>query len=425
MRLLNLITLLTIIALFFACGNNENKENNDTNKNTENQKPKEEPRPKINEELTALSQIMAGAEVTYKTPLTDSITKSVQGKQHFKEFNDGFNKLDKERLSKMREWSKTELSDFNAGGKTLFYPFSGPDILIAYEFFPNCDNYLMFGLEKDGNLPNLNKLPNNYLGGLRTALRDLFTRGYFITSHMGGLWGQGVLPFLNIFLVRTGNEIIDAKRFYVDESGKPVLMNLEDPNAKIDPKAPKDNRVKGVMVEFLNKNRKKSQKVYYIGGDVSDRAMKGNNSVVKFIQGFSDKVTFIKSASYILHNSDFAVFRNLILNETSAVLQDDTGVRYSVYQENGWSVKMYGNYDFPVADFGRYTYQSDVAKIYKEDKSIPKLNFTYGYHWKTDKSSVFVARKGNGEKQVAKDEKETPKKDEKETTKGDKVKEKK
>jgi hypothetical protein len=400
-RLSKLFLAIAFTTMVVSC--NEAKKDKDNNTKTTDKKVEEEPKIKIDELATARAQIMGGIEVSYKNGL-DSILNTPQVKQHYAEFNKSWVGLESSRLSKMRHWRDSELKDFNEGGKTLFYPFSGPDILNAYEFFPNCENYLMFGLEKDGNLPDLKKLPPRYLSDIRFALRDVFTRNYFITSHMGGLWGQGVLPFLNIFLVRTGNEIVSNQRFYLEKDGKIVTLPLEDEKTI-------KGKVSGVVVEFFNKNRKKTQKVYYISGDVSDKALKQKDEIVKFISNFQNKVTFIKSASYILHNADFATFRNLILNETSAVLQDDTGIRYKEYADRGWSIDLYGKYAPPVADFGRYTYQPDVAAIFNKEKDkIKPLGFTYGYHWKNDNSSVFVARKGSGgNKAVAVEEKKDKK----------------
>ncbi len=411
MKNLYKMCLVALIAFMFACGgeapNNADQAKKDTTKN----KSAEPPRPKANATLNAMAQIMGGMEVSDKTGL-DSVLNSAVVKQHYDEFNRKWAGLETNFLSKYRVWSATELKDINdKPNTTLFYPFSGPDILNAYQLFPNCDNYLMFGLELDGKLAkDATKLPKGYLPQLRVALEDVFSRNYFITSKMGTLYGGGVLPIMSVFLVRTESEIVDAKRFYVDKDGKAVLVGLDEE------KELKGKSVYGVMIEFINKNKKKSQKAYFMGKNVQDNAIKNYMEMVKFIQSFPNKVGFIKSASYILHNADFSVVRNLLLDECSTILQDDTGIRYSVYKENGWDVKMYGKYGRPISDFGYYTFQPDVDKIYKTDSSIKKLDFTFGYHWLTNNrtnvnmTSIFVARKPEGAKRVEETKKEEPKK---------------
>jgi hypothetical protein len=42
---------------------------------------------------------------------------------------------------------------------TVFYPFSGPDILNALAFFPDGTEYIMFGLESPGRIPDPHTQP--------------------------------------------------------------------------------------------------------------------------------------------------------------------------------------------------------------------------------------------------------------------------
>ncbi|NJL15049.1 MAG: hypothetical protein HC913_19970 [Microscillaceae bacterium] len=147
------------------------------------------------------------------------------------------------------------------------------------------------------------------------------------------------------------------------------------------------------MVEFLNEKKTKPQRMYYFGTDVEDGKMKEKMELVAFIKSFPNKLTLIKSASYILHNTNFVLMRDLVLNETSAILQDDTGVRYETLKEQNWQIQLYGKYARPVADFGSYTFQPALNQAYQTTKDIKKLNFTYGYHWKTDNTSLMICRK--------------------------------
>lgn len=367
---------------------NEQADNQDTLRtevaDAEAAKPAE-PEVEIDQAATARAFIMAGVELDNKADY-DSILNSPEVQTHYKEFNEGWANLETTRLSKIRTWREEELAKFNNEPHNLFYPFSGPDFLNAYEFFPNCDNYLMFGLEPDGKLEDIQNLPPGYLKQIRSALAEIFQRNYFITSYMSGdLWGKGVLPLLNIFLARTNNQIVDIKRFYLerDGDGTPQLFDLEDEETG-------KGKLSGIMVEFLNKGKSKSQKIYYFGTDVADDKMQQKMGLVKFIRSFDNKMTFIKSASYILFNENFKITRDLVL-ETQMVLQDDTGVPYRVYKEKGWNVQLYGKYARPVADFQSYTYQSDLKQAFDEATNVKTLNFTYGYHWKTDNSSVLLS----------------------------------
>ncbi|WP_299454162.1 hypothetical protein [uncultured Microscilla sp.] len=346
----------------------------------------------VNPQLTAHAYLFAGLTPENKGGM-DQVFGQQGAKQHLKLFGQQWQKLENTRLRNMRKWRDTELAKINGETHNLFYPFSGPDFINAYEFFPNCDNYLMFGLEKVGNLPDFSKesaaFVSGYLSNVRNALGEIFQRNYFITTFMGSELNtnvQGVAPILFTFLARTNNQIVKVEKIQLQKDGTPKAFPLDE---KLDPK----KSVVGLMIEFLGKGKAKPQRIYYFGTDVRDAQMPKKMELSKFIKSFPHKISFVKSCQYTLHESQFKVMRNLILNDTEAVLQDDTGVRYEVLKENGWKVKLYGKYAWPIADFGKYTYQPKLKQAFAKDSSVKPLNFTYGYHWNTDNTSVILAFK--------------------------------
>jgi hypothetical protein len=399
MKKMRTLVAMLAVAQLWACNGGGSQDKPKDDKKEVVAKKEEAPKVVIDEYATLRAQMMAGVEVANKGEY-DSLFNLPATKQHYDEFNKSWAKLDETHLSKFRAWRDSKMTDITAQeGNTLFYPFSGPDFLNAYTFFPNCDTYLMFGLEEPGKLVDLKKMPVNYLASLRKALSVLFQRNYFITSQMGGdLWGKGVLPIVNVFMARTGNKIVKIERFYLDKEGKAIHFPLEDEKGEAAKGAP----IVGITVEFMNEKRSKSQRIYYVGTDVADGKMKSKMELATFIKSFKNKVTFIKSASYILHNTDFEVMRRIVLDDTKAVLQDDTGVRYSEYIKSGWDVKLFGKYSRPIADFGLYAYQPDVAQIFQKDTTIEKIDFTFGYHYigskETEKgrdsnTSLFLCKK--------------------------------
>lgn len=347
---------------------------------------------KVDAQLTAHAYLFAGLTPDNKGGM-DKVFEQNGAKQHATSFGQQWQKLENARLKNMRKWRETELKKLNGESHNLFYPFSGPDFINAYEFFPNCDNYLMFGLEKVGNLPDFSKedagFVSGYLSNVRNALGEIFQRNYFITTFMGRELNtsvQGVTPLLFTFLARTNNQIVKVEKIQLQKDGTPKSFPLSE---KLDPK----KTVVGLMVEFLGKGKTKSQKIYYFGTDVRDAEMPKKMELSKFIKSFPNKISFVKSCQYTLHESQFKEMRNLVLDDTEAVLQDDTGVRYEVLKEKGWKVQLYGKYNWPIADFGKYTYQPKLKQAFAKDSSVKPLNFTYGYHWNTDNTSVILAFK--------------------------------
>lgn len=347
--------------------------------------------PKIfDAELDALAQILGAVSVKDSSKV-QAILKEKTIQTHYTEFEKAWKGLENQKLIKMRKWRDAELATLNQEEHNLFYPFSGPDLLNAYELFPNCTNYLLFGLEKVGELPKISQMQGaflqNYLYNIRFALSEIFQRNYFITSRMSGALNsnvKGILPIIAVFLARTNNQIIAIQKVYLDKNGKATKIAFADNS--------KNNTLWGLCIEFQNEQKSTSQFLYYFGTDLSDAAMPSKPELTAFIKSFSSKITFLKSASYLLHTANFITIRNLILTETSASVQDDTGVPYKYFKEKGWEVKLYGKYARPIRDFSN-GYQEDLNQIFLTDKSIKPIDFTFGYHWWTDKSSIIYASK--------------------------------
>ncbi|MCS6820959.1 MAG: hypothetical protein NZ551_03735 [Microscillaceae bacterium] len=343
------------------------------------------------QEYTALAKMLAAMPIDYEP--YKSVYEDKATKLHYLEFEKAWEGLKKQKLDKMQTWRDEELIDLNQQqGSTLFYPFSGPDFLNAYHLFPNCEYYLMFGLERIGELPKKDQMKPpiwaNYLFSVRQALSELMQRNYFITARMSVTLNnpnavKGVLPLICIFLARTDNEILSIQRVYLDKQGNATYTHLHDYSKK---------GLSGLYIVFLNKNKEKAQRLYYFSADLADAAMPAKKELINFIKAFDNKITLIKSASYLLHTTHFSTIRNLILDDTFACLQDDTGVPYSYYVKNNWDVQLYGKYDKPIRDFN-YGYQLDLQQRFNTDKTIKPLNFTFGYHWWTDKSSILLCRK--------------------------------
>jgi hypothetical protein len=63
--------------------------------------------------------------------------------------------LDASHFQPVRAFQERELSSIHSGSSFVFYPFSGPDVLYATLFFPNCRLFVLAGLEPVGSLRTL------------------------------------------------------------------------------------------------------------------------------------------------------------------------------------------------------------------------------------------------------------------------------
>lgn len=382
------IMLCASIFIFSSCENG--KANNGSDSTASEDTLAKVPAIAYDTLTTNMAYMLAGMPLSDTTGLSRIFNASGMRK-HMGIFDEKYSNLNKVRLSPMRDWRDAEMPEVAKEQHTLFYPFSGPDFLNAFTMFPNVDNYIMFGLEPAGSLPDAKRFAdtnyvNKYMQDMREALNEIFERNYFITSYMGtdlnARQVKGVLPIVMTFLARTGNKIVKVEKLILKPNGDYYTAALEDTAGK--------GKLTGLTVEFLAEGKSKTQKIFYFGTDVENNAMAKKENLVKFIQSFKNKVGFIKSASYILHNPNFSVIRDLVLNECSLTLQDDTGIPYRIYKTSGWNVTLYGNYERPIADFPAGYHQQDLKNIYASDSTIEKLNFTFGYHWKTDKTSLML-----------------------------------
>ena len=305
-----------------------------------------------------------------------------------------WNRLERGRLGKMRTWRDKELIKVSQNERTLFYPFSGPDFLTAFTFFPNVDKYVMLGLEPVGKLPEVAKMKNKdaeqYVKYFKISLADIFNKSYFITQYMGrDLQNQkvnGTLPILSFFIKRTGNDIADIK--FLAKVNKDSIGEFP-----YDTKSYKHSPF-GVRIDIVSNGQPKS--IYYFRYDVSDKNFGDTALFYKYLNKMQTPVaTYVKSASYLLHNDFMSNMRKFILAKSDDVVEDDTGIPYKYFTEKGnWATKVYGEYQKPVKNFNWLDCQKDLKAVFDKDSAnIPKLPFHLGYHWSSNKDVILVCAK--------------------------------
>jgi hypothetical protein len=330
-------------------------------------------------------------------PCESEALRRLQEAKEWKEYAEAigkaWNDLETKRLKPMREWAAAELTDSRAATRTLFYPFGGPDILTVFELYPDAETYILGGLEPVGKLPDFRtSAPLQaaaYLKTLNGALWDYFNKSYFITKAMSATLAvdkvDGVLPILALFLKRTGNVLVSIKRCEFLDSGEIVEMDFY---------ARKRRAVRpyGVKIEFLPEGGTKPRTLYYFSADLSDGVFRPKSKFFRFANTLSFETTFIKSASYLMHYTFFFAIRNLLLDKSQWILEDDTGIPYRYFKPEIWEDKLYGEYSKPIELFHGVE-QEDLKKAYAEPGKARVLPFHLGYHWSTNKDSLLYFHK--------------------------------
>jgi len=381
------IICISITIVFLSCGGNGNKQNNDK-KDTVKTVKKDSV--KANKAYTDIAKFISGMKVDEKSDLYE-LSKLESFVNYSQSSDSSWSKLNNKRLSKMRTWAETELSDLNKDIKTLFYPFSGPDFLHAHTFFPKATKIYMFGLEPVGNIPDLNKVPKDKLdkfySALNFSIEDALSLSFFKTIDMSKELNSelisGALPIIMLFIARTNYEIVDIKPTEIDKNGKfayiDAFKNLKG----------EASYNKGVEIKYKAKEDTVIRTIYYFSANVADGGLKTNPNCTKFFENIEDGlVTMIKSASYLMHNTYFSIVRNAVLNKSKAFLQDDSGVAFKYIEKDKWSIQLYGVYNSPISMFSN-RFEKDLKQAYTDMKVKP-IDFRYGYG---NHCGLLVARK--------------------------------
>lgn len=298
-----------------------------------------------------------------------------------------FAKLDSARLCRMRDWQKAELANLNPASNILFYPFSGPDFLNAYTFFPNASTIYMMALEAPGHLPTdaevLADTTGVYFGLVERSLWSVLNFSFFRTNSMKVDLDQkqldGAVHLISLFIQRTGNRI---------EHIEPIALNDQGECVAGDKSA---CAVAGIRIRFKDGKSGETKNLTYFSLDISNPALQQNACFMAFLNRLPNGVnTYMKSASYLLHSDNFSTLRKTILAKSGTILQDDSGLPLR-FVDSTWQRTFYGTYDKPIPLF-RNKYQADLKQAYTTE-GVRSLSFGIGYDYKQNESNLMLFRK--------------------------------
>ena len=336
------------------------------------------------EALTDAARFVAGLPVRNETGRLYELSQSDTWKAHARNMEQIWNAF-QQTAPRLIAFTEKELSDINENCRTVFYPFGGPDYLFPNTFFPEMNTYFLIGLEKTGSPTKIEKPSKETYKLYQNAVSDILNLSFFRTDDMKQeLFNDtidGVIPIISVLMVRSGREIVSIRNVRLTEQG--AIADTKEDGQPIE---------QGDMVEFkyFRHGTNKLQTLYYLKADLSNGGFPRNKALTAYVNQFDagTTVTFIKSASYLMHMTYFSGIREGILNHTSAVLQDDSGIPLPFYDTEKWDVTLYGTFEKPISMFGKYT-QPELREAYEQADPKP-LNFRIGY---ARQSNLQIARK--------------------------------
>lgn len=288
------------------------------------------------------------------------------------------------RGQRVRAWAAANIGDLQ-GHNALFYPFSGPDYLFAHELFPHAETYILCGLEPAEPLPDLQSLSAGEvaagLDSLRTALGSIMQAGYFITTDMRrdlqSSRFRGVLPVLLAFLARTGATVDSVDIVRIDGTGNVALASASGGAAP------------GLMIRYRS-GFGGLKRLFYFRQDLSNSGTRPNGPFLTFVAKQGYPPALVKSASYLMHDEGFSTIRNYLVQRTSGLVQDPSGVPWRTLAGSGLSLSLFGNYQGTLSIFSQQ--QPDLVQAYRSGAyPVQPLDFSFGYLG-YDRASIIVAR---------------------------------
>jgi hypothetical protein len=335
------------------------------------------------------ARFLAGLPVSQDSPLAP-LTRDPAWQQHSRQFDAAFRSTEQRQLSKMRAWSAANIATRQP---VLFYMFSGPDFLHANAFFPDAGTYVLAALEPTGTIPDLQRMPRGaiagVLGHLRSTLRSSLAFTFFITREMREELGvtslRGTLPILYVYLARSGKTIREAALVHLDRDGNVLPGDSARSGAR------------GVRIVFSGE-RGREQTLYYFTTNIANDGFR-RSGFAAFCESLGIGDSFLKSASYLPHQSGFSQVRDFLLERSATILQDDSGIPLAKFDEKRWEFHTFGRNVTPIDVFPQY-HQPRLKELHARGAN-QRLDFGFGYRHRPSESSLFMATARDRRRPVA------------------------
>ncbi len=260
--------------------------------------------------------------------------------------------------------------------QVLFYPFGGPDYLHASTLFPGAGTYVLVGLEGADGMPELSTLNatelSRGLAGLSHSLRTVTEASYFVTTEMRADLAssslRGTLPLLLAQIARDGKTVSSVEAVSLNAAGELTARSNACPGWHI---------------------RASGKDIFYFRQDLSNGGL-GDRRLLKFVSGRGAPVTFVKSASYLMHQGSFSTIRDYIVNSSSGLVQDPSGVPFRYLQGAGWKLRLHGNYQGAQDPFNQFRQPDLVAAYASGSYPVKPMTFGMGYLYSARNTCVIV-----------------------------------
>jgi hypothetical protein len=342
-------------------------------------------------EADDIARFLAGLPGTNGSPYVE-LESTPAWKQHRRALDDAWRRAGERLLAGLEEFRRTELTREPLAAANIFYPFSGPDAITPVACFPRAGRYVFVALEPTGTLPSPGQIGRKnlpaYLAATRQTMASILGRSFFVTREMdrefrGQVTDGLLLPILEL-LARTDHTILGFRYVRLDESGQLIerAANYHAPGVIGN---------KGVEIDFRSAGDETVHRLCYLSVNLSDSRLREDAAFLKFASSLKGSVTLLKATSYMTHRPEFSFIRDVVVQTSSAVLQDDSGIPYHYFSGGSWRVQLYGEYQRPYGSF-RWLEQKDLREAYRAP-GVKQLPVHIGYGFRRITSNMLLAER--------------------------------
>lgn len=276
----------------------------------------------------------------------------------------------------MLVWSAENLP--SSKGKTVFYPFSGPDFPTVHRMYPDATRYILVAMQKGGPPPEPESLKMSHLEETLDVYAEVFAnytrKGFFITNEMNEKFTKdhhpvkGLTGLLMAFAAREG---------YLVESVEPIWIS-RDAKVETDPGDRRRLRTwDSVRLHLIRRADGVKVTLDYLRLNLADRRIKERPYAMTWVQDVAGELVFVKAASHLMQQTNFAFIRNALLDNAQALLQDESGVGYARLKRKH-DVTLFGSFK-KVNRLFKEEPQEPLAAAYRTGKDVRDLPFRIGY----------------------------------------------
>ncbi len=337
-----------------------------------------------------MARYLAGIQLEQQSSLYP-LTQKKFFREHSAMMERFWSEVLRENVFNIIPWRNSHLMPHYDYG-TAFYPLSGGDFINFYLFYPLAKKYIMVSLEEAGRLPKLNSLKDHELQSglrsLRNAIGNIAKKNYMMSAimkhEMKNPFLEGTLPTILVFAARMELDIRRIEPVMLTARG--TLVSAADLSLSKDEAVATGNRI-----VFKASPTGPERELIYLSmrlrHDSFDPVAPGG----KFFSDLRDLNVIIKSAFYLLHRASFGRFCTSLLERTRLLIQDDSGLPYSFFDNSSWNTFLFGHYTHPLAlrDMKHPVDQPELAREFKNKAQPLPFNFGYGT-WRTDKKSNLI-----------------------------------